>query len=79
MKTVCKIPLGHMREITDGLRLYVFSNEVLLFVHGPFGDSRACLPTERVTGLGPRGFVFPPPEGQHGIHVISCLELPGEK
>lgn len=36
-----------MREITDGLRLYVFSNEVLLFVHGPFGDSRACLPTER--------------------------------
>lgn len=33
-----------MREITDGLLLYVFSNEVLLFVHGPFGDSRACLP-----------------------------------
>lgn len=68
MKTVCKIPLDHMREITDGLLLYVSSNEVLLFVHGPLviavpvyhevGDGTwpegAGVPSARRSTLDPR-------------------------
>lgn len=81
MKSVCKVPLGHMRQITDSLLLYVLCNDVLAFARGLFGDGRVYREVGDGTrpGVGVGGFVFPQPDGHHGIHVISCLELPGEK